>query len=241
MNKGISYSKGDIICFIDDDAIADKLWIQNLFNSYWTNPNIYGVGGKIIPIWLSNKPNYLPEEFEWMIGSTAFIYPPYKSKTRNFWSSNASFRASVFNEVGLFNSKLGRSGKKLSQGEDAEFCIRCNIKYEDGLIYDPSVIVYHKVYPHRLLLVNLFNRAFQQGVSKAILRSSFKNYNSLSSENHYLRLLLNKSLPKYFKRLLCGSSKLGTIQKLSFIFVSLFLIFMGFLEGMNPIHVYNEK
>jgi glycosyltransferase involved in cell wall biosynthesis len=46
-NLGIEKSKGEIICFVDDDCIADKNWIGSLAETY-ADPQVGGAGGKII-------------------------------------------------------------------------------------------------------------------------------------------------------------------------------------------------
>ena len=33
-NAGIGVARGDVIAFIDDDAVADRRWIENLLGSY---------------------------------------------------------------------------------------------------------------------------------------------------------------------------------------------------------------
>lgn len=45
-NIGIKASAGDIIAFIDDDAIPDPNWLNDILALY-TDPNIGGVGGKV--------------------------------------------------------------------------------------------------------------------------------------------------------------------------------------------------
>jgi glycosyltransferase involved in cell wall biosynthesis len=46
-NLGIKKSVGEILCFIDDDCIADKNWIKNMVNCFSDN-KIGGIGGKIV-------------------------------------------------------------------------------------------------------------------------------------------------------------------------------------------------
>ena len=48
-NLGISKSSGEIICFIDDDCIADQGWLSNIIATY-SQSRIGGVGGKLVPI-----------------------------------------------------------------------------------------------------------------------------------------------------------------------------------------------
>jgi len=39
-------SKGEFVCFIDDDAIASPHWVRNLINSF-IDEKVVCVGGKI--------------------------------------------------------------------------------------------------------------------------------------------------------------------------------------------------
>ncbi|MFX1539017.1 MAG: glycosyltransferase family 2 protein [Promethearchaeota archaeon] len=48
MNLGLEYSSGDIIAFLDDDAIPLPGWIKNHLESYATS-NVGGVAGNVIP------------------------------------------------------------------------------------------------------------------------------------------------------------------------------------------------
>ena len=47
-NIGIAHSRGEIICFLDDDAIPDSEYIQQHLLAH-RQPNILGVRGRILP------------------------------------------------------------------------------------------------------------------------------------------------------------------------------------------------
>jgi len=53
-NKGLKVSWGDIVCFIDDDAIAEKQWIEHLLEHY-QDVRVGAVGGPVLPM-MSNGP-----------------------------------------------------------------------------------------------------------------------------------------------------------------------------------------
>ncbi|MGB7533525.1 MAG: glycosyltransferase family 2 protein [Halobacteriota archaeon] len=57
-NKGIKEAKGDVIAFFDDDAVADKNWIEELVRMYEEKEAI-AAGGKILPKWVTKKPKFL--------------------------------------------------------------------------------------------------------------------------------------------------------------------------------------
>ncbi len=48
-NAGVRYSKSEIIAFIDDDAVADRNWLKNIFRNY-SEPKVAGVGGLVVPL-----------------------------------------------------------------------------------------------------------------------------------------------------------------------------------------------
>lgn len=48
-NTGIANSRGEIICFTDDDCLADPRWVEELAKVYEARPEVDGVGGRIEP------------------------------------------------------------------------------------------------------------------------------------------------------------------------------------------------
>ena len=60
MNLGLENAGGNIIAFIDDDAIPSTDWIQNHVEPY-ALPNVGGVAGNVIPV-ASNGKRIVPIE-----------------------------------------------------------------------------------------------------------------------------------------------------------------------------------
>ncbi|MCM8789027.1 MAG: glycosyltransferase family 2 protein, partial [Candidatus Omnitrophica bacterium] len=59
-NRGICESKANYLAYLDDDAIADKFWLENILNVFETTTEKTGiVGGKVIPHWESPRPIWL--------------------------------------------------------------------------------------------------------------------------------------------------------------------------------------
>lgn len=73
-NRGIKEAGGEVIAFFDDDAVADEDWVNELVRMY-EEYNAIAAGGKILPKWTSKKPNFLPEEYYWLIGATHKGFP----------------------------------------------------------------------------------------------------------------------------------------------------------------------
>jgi len=203
-NLGIKNATGDIIVFIDDDAVADNNYISNMIKNY-EDKNIVGVVGKILP---KEKPNY-PEELYWIGGFTYKGFPDKRCEVRNVLGCNMSFRKEIFDKVGFFDINLGRVGKNLVTAEETEFCIRVlNSLPGSKIIYDPSVIVYHKVHGYRQTFRYMMRRGYHEGVSKAHIGKLYYNKDggskALSTEQTYLRYLLAKAIPARIGNMLVG-------------------------------------
>ncbi|MFB6084993.1 MAG: glycosyltransferase, partial [Halorientalis sp.] len=68
-NRGVELASGDVVAFIDDDAIADERWIEELVATY-ERRDALAAGGKMVPEWVAGKPDFLPAEFYWLVGVT---------------------------------------------------------------------------------------------------------------------------------------------------------------------------
>jgi len=49
LNLGLKHANGDIIAFLDDDAVPNREWIQRHIESYEKYRNVGGVAGNVIP------------------------------------------------------------------------------------------------------------------------------------------------------------------------------------------------
>jgi len=196
-NAGIRRATGDIIAFIDDDAKADKRWVEFLVANY-TNPDVLSVGGKLIPLWEKDRPWWFPEELDWVVGCTYKGHPQEKTGVRNLIGCNMSFRKEVFDHIGYFMPTIGRLGKIPLAGEEMEYCVRLQAAFPQGkIIFDPESIVYHKVNKQREGFKYILKRSYAEGVSKSIINKSTDKGKILSTENTYLKHLFLKSIPWY--------------------------------------------
>ena len=129
-NLGLENAGGEYIAFIDSDCIASRRWLEGAVSILEKNAEIACVGGPIINPNKSvlSKTNHLLEFRE---------YSHKKSrKVRMLPTANAVYKKDILREVGLFNEKLRRT-------EDVDLSWRVK-KTGRGLIYSPTVMVYHK-------------------------------------------------------------------------------------------------
>jgi glycosyltransferase involved in cell wall biosynthesis len=229
MNCGVRESRGEIVCFIDDDAVASRNWLSKLVCAY--DANTVAVGGRIEPIWIGRKPSYLPEEFYWMIGATGKYLDKGVREVRNLWSGNISYRKSLLSTVGFFREDLGKTKYALLQGEDAEFGLRLLKLTGRSVKYVPEAVVYHKVRGERVKLSSLLKRAFGQGYTKAYIKKIYKGVDALSVERDYMKLLLKSSL-KRLKHMIFGPRRGEAIKQLAFTIMATSTVLIGFISGL---------
>lgn len=167
-NKGIKEAKGDIIVYIDDDALVDTWYLRTIVEYMSDHPEISAVGGPIIPSYEDT------EEPKWMTRYTkellcGFLY--YGEEERSFpgdrypGGGNAAYQAEVFEKVGLFNTALGRKGNSLMGAEEKDIFDKMKAQ---GMrfMYLPKMILHH-IIPQKKLEKDYFDRlTLQIGISE---------------------------------------------------------------------------
>lgn len=169
-NRGIKESVGEIVAFIDDDAEADKHWLNNLVVAF-DDPRVYCAGGTVRPIWPERRPEWLPDWLLDYLAITEHKSPPQDNLYRFPGypvGANIAFQKKAFDEFGGFTENLGRTGLSLLSNEETEFCLRLE---EAGALlkFVPEAVVYHHISPERLSKEWFFQRLFSQGQSDAAL------------------------------------------------------------------------
>lgn len=226
-NAGVRSAKGEIIAFIDDDAVADENWLRELVKDY-EDTNVVGVGGLIKPLWEDQLPSWFPEELNWVIGCSYKGLPEHKASVRNPIGCNMSFRKTVFEKVGFFRSDIGRFGKNLLASEETELSMRVLNKIQNSkIIFEPSAVVHHKVNKRRGNLRYVWVRSFYEGLSKAIISYESNPSTKLSVEVNYLKYLFTVAIPSRGKRIY----KFGELTKLLTLFLSISAVVAGFVTG----------
>jgi glucosyl-dolichyl phosphate glucuronosyltransferase len=181
-NSGVAASIGDIVAFLDDDAVASLGWLEEFAGAY-ADPAVIGVGGSIRGAWAAGRPAWFPPEFDWVVGCTYEGMPLEPAVVRNLIGCNMSYRREAFEALGGFRLGYGC--------DETEFCIRIGRRWPDRILrYVPAASVDHLVPPDRGRWRHFRSRCYFEGGSKAVVSWLLSSREGLSSERkHALRTL----------------------------------------------------
>jgi len=189
-NTGARVAQGEVIAFLDDDAVAAPDWIARLSSAY-RDPAVVGAGGAVLPLFDGSRPRWMPEEFDWVVGCSYRGLPAERSQVRNLIGCNMSFRRRALQSSTGFERRLGRVGADCLGCEETELCIRLVHESPGSLIvYDPAARVRHRVPRERATLGYFLSRCHAEGLSKAEVVRRCGRSGGLASERTYARRTL---------------------------------------------------
>lgn len=146
-NVALWAAHGEVVCFLDDDAVADPDWLQQILQAFESQPDAGVVGGIILlreplqkPWWSRSSWRRFWSHFE----------PHYTGVTsvdgwENYpWGANWAARRQPLRQVGGFRARLGRQGSNLAGGE--EVAAASMIQELGYKVYiAPAAVVHHHV------------------------------------------------------------------------------------------------
>jgi glucosyl-dolichyl phosphate glucuronosyltransferase len=193
-NSGVRAARGEVVAFLDDDAVAAPDWIERLASAY-RDSRVLGAGGAVLPVFEGGRPRWLPQEFDWVVGCSYRGLPTRPEPVRNLMGCNMSFQRAALVHAGGFPRGLGRVGADRFGCEETELCIRLGREAPKGIIvYDPAARVRHRVPRQRMTLAYFLSRCRAEGLSKAEVVHRCGSFRGLHSERAYTRRTLPAGL-----------------------------------------------
>jgi len=185
-NTGVGLATGDVVAFLDDDAVAAPDWLEHMLDAY-VDETVLGVGGRVEPAWEKGRPVSLPEEFWWVVGCSYRGLPEHTAAIRNPIGAGMSVRREVLELAGGFSTDLGRVLNVPAGCEETELCIRAAARVEGGrFLYEPRAIVHHRVPAERVSWAYFRSRCFAEGRSKAVVTALVGAGPALAAERSYV-------------------------------------------------------
>lgn len=196
-NRGIAEAKGDILVYVDDDAVVNREYLSTVADFFGSDSEAMAAGGAIYPV-------YETEEPDWMSIYTKPLITAYKDEGNKIVrlrggkfpsGGNAAYRREVFDRTGLFNPELGRKGSSLISGEEKALFDRMKA-LDMPIFYLPDMVLYHIIPPTKLTIEYFDNLTLSIGKSERLRTLSV-------SRTAYLRRIAEEIVKWAASILLC--------------------------------------
>ena len=201
-NRGIKEAKGEIISFIDDDAIAREDYVENLIKTFKQYPEYGAIGGKVIPIFPDNKePVWMSKYIQGVVSKV-----DYGNKIKDFSKKyptgcNMAFRRELFEKFGGFNTDL------VYRGDDKYVFYKLK-KNKVKILYAPNVYVNHNIDAYRIEPKFIDKISKSTGASEKLRLQTEPGYKSVYKLLEYF-YKLSGAVVLYFMFLIKGQPQKG--------------------------------
>jgi glycosyltransferase involved in cell wall biosynthesis len=169
-NFGLQQAKGEVMAFIDDDAIATPGWLAGIAETFVTiQPRPTLMAGRIKPVWPdSDRPKWYPQEREFLlglydIGSELRLMPEHDQPI----GANMAGLREIIISLGGFDEELGPNyfrKHSMLTGEEAILSQRAR-RAGHLIYYQPKAEVYHHISTTKLTRRYFLRRHFWEGVT----------------------------------------------------------------------------
>ena len=167
-NHAITAAHGHYIAFVDDDIRFGEDWLAAVFAAVKSWPETECFGGRVLPVFDGGRPDWLEPELLWMYGHIDFGALPCRMVFPRFpFGCNMIFQRTLFDKVGDFDPRLGRTPFSLLSNEEFHLFHRVN-RMGMAVMYLPKALVYHRIPVSRLDPGWVVRRSFWQGISGAV-------------------------------------------------------------------------
>jgi glycosyltransferase involved in cell wall biosynthesis len=166
-NRGIREAEGELVTFIDDDALPERDFFERTVIFFDGHPEAGAAGGKILLQFMDRKPDWYNRFLSPLLGYFNHGNRTRLFRTNYFRGSNMTFRKSLFDTFKPFDTRLGRFGTTLTGGEEKELFYRLKNKGVQ-LWYIADAVVYHLVPAERTTVDFIRKQAEGTGRGKKV-------------------------------------------------------------------------
>jgi len=167
-NCGIRNAQGDVLVYVDDDALVNKEYLSTYADFFARNPNAVAAGGPILPQYDGcEEPSWMSHYTRQLVTGKLYLGEHEREFPHDAFpgGGNAAYRKSVFETVGLFNPELGRKGNSLIGAEEKDLFDKMTTA---GMhfYYLPTAILFHLIPPKKLTQDYFDRLTYSIGVSE---------------------------------------------------------------------------
>lgn len=185
-NIGMREAAGQVVAYIDDDALPDPQWLRRLAALFEANPQVGIGGGPVEPIWVypSERPAWL---HPWQEGFLTILDRGQECRPleEDEWlaGTNIAYRRDALRAVGGFSEALGRIGSSLLSNEELVVS-QAMTKLGWQAWYEPQAHVVHRVHANRVSQQWFRRRVSWQAVSDQMALKSAGDEETLWAQIH---------------------------------------------------------
>lgn len=191
---GALKSKGEILCYLDDDSFVDKNWLVEIEKTF-SKPDVVLVGGNNLPLFEVRAPRWLKYFWsDFKYGkclcelSLISFFPKVMSVPAWFvFGCNFIIKKEILFKFGGFNPDCMPENLQKFQG-DGETALSCKLNQSGHTAQiNPRIRIFHFVSKKRMTIDYFRKRAFYQGIcdsfSKLRKEKGYKYYDFSSPFN----------------------------------------------------------
>lgn len=149
-NHGIGAARGDVIAFLDDDALVSDSWCTAILDRMGSDDELLVMGGRVDPLYAGDElPGWYDERLASYLSCIDWgMTPRFLREGEWVVGANIVFRRSVFETYGTFDANLGRRGAaSLLSNEETALLARVGLH---RVFYDPAMAVRHMIPAERM-------------------------------------------------------------------------------------------
>jgi len=186
-NTATEIARGEILAFLDDDAVADKEWLEVLADAY-QDERVGAVGGSPIPVFETGRPAWFPAQFDWVFGCAYDGVPTSRAPFPHLIGANMSVRRALLERVGGFGS---------DNHDDMDMCHRvAHVMGADAVVYEPAATVHHFVSASRVSWQYFWRRCFFVNKGKVAAFAQMGDAATLGAEIRFVWYALTKGVSR---------------------------------------------
>lgn len=222
LNLAVKESRGNTLCFIDDDQFVDADFLPQLVSALSTYPEYEIFCGGMVPDWDGSEPGWVHETGQFHIGIRPFPEYDLGNEVREVKpdmklpsGGNITVKRSVFERSGGFSTDLGPQGHNLMGGEDIEFVKRA-MQTGARILYVPSIRQKHAVEAERMATLYMMRKSYLRSLSNVMLNSDqligIRPYMALKLMQYALQVLISLSSNRRFYYLIRLAAAFGEMR-----------------------------
>ena len=168
-DRGVAAARGDVIAFLDDDAMPRPDWARRIVAPFAADGRIGCVGGACQAFFPdAPRPGWLSDRLLQFAGITRIGPRAREARSSAEWpfGANMAYRAELLAQAGGFPESLGRIGASLLSGEESAV-IAALSRAGWRVWLEPAAVVDHTVHQERCTSHYYWRRLWWAGVTRA--------------------------------------------------------------------------